>query len=281
MSPEKLIAAVLLISLTFGAGLEVNREHLITVLKNVGLLGRALLANFIIVPILGVLLVRLFALPSEIATGFLLMAIAPGVPFVLTNVRKRGGSLGLAVELALFMPLLSVFTVPLTAQLVLARQEVTEVPLEHVLVTLLLFQALPLLLGIAVAGRAPEAAERLDRIFRIIFLLSVLALVIVLAPQLAHSVATVYGSRGMLAMLCLVLLSMVTGWALGGPARETRRILGIATTLRNIGLAALIATTAFPGTQVPAAVLAYLLIQMLVGTIIGFYFARTVERAPA
>ncbi len=30
------------------------------------------------------------------------MAIAPGVPFVLAQVRKRGGRLGFAVELALY-----------------------------------------------------------------------------------------------------------------------------------------------------------------------------------
>lgn len=281
MSPEKLIAAIVLVSLTFGAGLQVDRENLIAILRRVGLLGRALLANFIIVPIIGVLLARLFALPPEIATGMLLMAIAPGVPFVLTNVRKRGGSLSLAVELAMFMPILSVFTVPITAQFVLPHGEAANVPLGHFVVTLLLFQAVPLLLGIMVAYRLPKLAPRLEQIVRITFYVSVIALVVVLARQLGESVATVYGSRGMVAMLCLVLLSMLTGWALGGPARETRRVLGMATALRNIGLAAVLATNGFAGSQVPAAVITYLLIQMIVVTIIGLYFARTSEKAPA
>jgi len=103
MSPEKLVAVVVLVALTFGAGMQVDRDHLVSLLKNVGLLGRALLANFIIVPILGVLLALVFRLTEhseQVATGFLLMAIAPGVPFVLSSVRKRGGRLSLAVELA-------------------------------------------------------------------------------------------------------------------------------------------------------------------------------------
>jgi bile acid:Na+ symporter, BASS family len=140
MSPEKLIAAAVLVSLTFSAGLAVNREHLFAIFKDVGLLGRALLANFVIVPILGVLFVKLFALPPAIATGVLLMAIAPGVPLVLIQVRKRGGSLGLAVELSLFLPLLSIVTVPLTAKLVLPPDAVARLPLGQFFVTLLLFQ---------------------------------------------------------------------------------------------------------------------------------------------
>ena len=43
---------------------------------------RVVLANFIVVPIIGVFVVRVFALDDLIAVGILLMAIAPGVPFL-------------------------------------------------------------------------------------------------------------------------------------------------------------------------------------------------------
>ena len=52
MKPEQLLAALMLVSLTLGTGLQVDRDHLKAILKNVGLLGRALLAKFIIVPAL-------------------------------------------------------------------------------------------------------------------------------------------------------------------------------------------------------------------------------------
>jgi bile acid:Na+ symporter, BASS family len=279
MNPEKLLAAIMLVSLTFGAGLQVDREHLKAILKNIGLLGRALLANFVIVPILGVLLARLFRLPPGIATGFLLMAIAPGVPFVLASVRKRGGRLALAVELAIFLPLLSIVTVPLTAAWVLPASAEAQIPVARFALTLVLFQLVPLLLGIAVGGRLPALAARLGRSLQIVFFLAVIGLLIVIAPSLAHNVSVVYGSNGMWAMLCLSLLSMAVGWLLGGPAREDRRVLGIGTTLRNIGLAALIATTSFRGTEVAAAVLTYLVIQMIVSSLFGIYFSRTAKTA--
>lgn len=275
MSPERLLAAIMLVSLTLGAGLQVDRGHLMTSLKNIGLLGRALLANVVIVPALGVLFARLFVLPPEVATGFLLMAIAPGVPFVLTQVRKRGGRLAFAVELALVLPLVSLVTVPLTAMLVLPAGAEARLPLSQFLLTLLLFQILPLCVGILIAARAPGAANRLGRPLQILFFAAAIALVVVLFPKLVSSVGLVYGSRGMWAMLCLVVLSLVTGWLLGGPQREDRRVLAIGTTLRNVGLCALIVTTSFRSPLVIATVLTYFIFQFVINALVGVFFMRT------
>src|SRR5579863_2411690 len=119
VNPAKIVAIVLLVSLMLHTGLLVNVAHLKTALRDVGLLARAFLANFVIVPLLGVLFARVvFHLSDPIATGVLLMAICPGVPFVvLSGGRRKGGSLGLAVELAFLLPLVSVVTVPITARL--------------------------------------------------------------------------------------------------------------------------------------------------------------------
>jgi bile acid:Na+ symporter, BASS family len=103
----------------------------------------------------------------------------------------------------------------------------------------------------------------------------------VLFPTIVHSMDTVYGSRGMMAILILVLLSMVTGWLLGGPEPEDRRVLGIGTTLRNVGLCALIASTNFPRTPVVAAVLTYFVFQFVVTTLFGAYFGRRAREAAA
>jgi BASS family bile acid:Na+ symporter len=209
------------------------------------------------------------------------MAIAPCAPFVLLNVRKRGGRLGLAVALEFLLPLLSVVTVPLTAHFVLPAEAAARLPLAKFLTTLVLFQLLPLLAGIAVSARLPALAPKLARGAQILFLVSVLALLVILAPKVVADVASVYGSHAMWAMLCIVILSMLTGWLLGGPAREDRRVLGTVTTLRNIGLGASIATTSFPGTLVISAVLTYFVFQFVFVSIVGVYFSRKPEPAGA
>ncbi|HEY1656162.1 MAG TPA: hypothetical protein VGF86_13720 [Candidatus Tumulicola sp.] len=277
MNPEKLAAAVMLISLTFGAGLQVDWGNFLAILKNVSLLARALIVNFAIVPLFGIIIARGFGLPDHVATGFLLMAIAPGVPFILMSVRKKGGRLSLAIALAVLLPLISIVTVPLMAQFVLPSKAAADLPIQQFVVTLLLFQLLPLLLGMLVGVQLPSIARRLAPIFQILFFASLIALVAILAPKLGPSITVIYGSKGMLAMLCLVLLSLGSGWLLGGPAREDRRVLGTGTALRNIGLCALVAATSFKDQRVTAAVLVYFLIQFLVTTIAGAYFKRTAE----
>ena len=69
MKPENIAAIVTLVSVMLGAGLEINVEHLVDALKNYGLLARALVANFIVVPIFAVLLARAFHLDEYIAIG--------------------------------------------------------------------------------------------------------------------------------------------------------------------------------------------------------------------
>lgn len=273
MDPAKLAALVLLVTLMLHTGLQVDREHLTAVLKNYGLLGRAFLANFIIVPIIGVVLVRLAHLSDPLATGVLLMAISPGVPFVvLSGGRKKGGSLGLAVSLAFLMPLLSIVTVPITAQFVLPGSE--HISANSIVLSLVVFQLIPLLLGILVRGRAPGLAARLERPLGIVVLVAVVVLLGLLARQIGGAIASVYGSLGILTMIAIVALSLVTGWALGGPQREFRRTLGIGTALRNIGLAVVVATS-FGGGLVAAAVMTYLVVQFVVVSLVGVFFTRT------
>src|SRR5262245_65484667 len=58
--------------------LETTRMEIIQTLGHLNLMGRALLANFVIIPIIGIIIARFFDLPPEIRTGFLLLAMAPG-----------------------------------------------------------------------------------------------------------------------------------------------------------------------------------------------------------
>ena len=275
MTPVKIVAAVMLVSLMLNAGVQCDRAHLVAVLKNYGLIGRALLANVVIVPILGVLAVRLFAVPNEVATGLLLMAIAPGVPFAVFSAgRKKGGSLGFAIALAFILPLVSIVTIPLTDNLVLPTGGLGRVPTANFLTTLVLFQLIPILAGIAIANWFPAVADKIARPSGLLFVITVVILLILLAPDIAKSIASVYGSRGMLAELFVIVLSVAAGWLLGGPELEHRRTLGLVTALRNIGLCALIAAANFPGTLVTAAVMTYLIVQIIVTAIVGSFMKR-------
>jgi BASS family bile acid:Na+ symporter len=288
MHPEKIAAVVTLVSLMLSAGLEINVEHLVAALKNYGLLARALVANFIVIPVFGVLLARAFHLDEYIAIGFVLMALAPGVPFLVrAGGRTPGGSLGFAAMLAFVMPALSIVTIPLTARFIFSAGLIAPgdvagtVPFGRIVGTLVGFQLVPLLVGLATANGAPKLAAKLRRPLTILFLVAVVALLAILSPALVKAVASVYGSRVMWASLVLVLLSVGTGWILGGPEAQYRRTLSIATTLRNIGTCAVVATAVFPGTLVAPTVLTYFIIQFVISMIFRVLFHRAATHAAA
>ena len=62
-------------------GLEVTGRQVVRALADVTLMGRALAANLICVPLLGLVLVWLFPMPPDAAAGVLILAAAPGAPF--------------------------------------------------------------------------------------------------------------------------------------------------------------------------------------------------------
>ncbi|MFY9739716.1 MAG: hypothetical protein WAK11_11780 [Candidatus Cybelea sp.] len=288
MNQEKIAAIVMLVSVMLSAGLEINVEHLLAALKNYGLFARALLANFIIIPIFGVLLARAFHLDQYIAIGFVLMALAPGVPFLVRAAgRTPGGSLGFAAALAFVMPAISIITIPVSARFIFAAgliapaEAAGHIPFGRIAVTLIVFQLVPLLAGLLIADRAPNLATRLRRPLLLLFFLAIVALLVILGPTLVKAIASVYGSRVMWATLVLVLLCVGSGWILGGPSIQYRRTLSIATMLRNIGTCAVVATATFPKTLVAPTVLTYFIIQFLISIVFRVYFHRGAVRASA
>jgi hypothetical protein len=68
LSPlARFLTYLFLVTVMLSVGLQVTGGQLLGALKNARLLGRALVANLIVVPILGPVLVRLFPMPPDIA----------------------------------------------------------------------------------------------------------------------------------------------------------------------------------------------------------------------
>jgi bile acid:Na+ symporter, BASS family len=278
----QIAAMIMLVSLMLSTGLQCDRKALMTVLKDYGLLSRALLANFVIVPLFGVGLVRLFQLDGGVATGFLLMAIAAGAPFLTRSAgAKSGGSMGFAIALAFIMPAVCIVTVPITAQLVLAPGADAQLPFWPFALKLVALQLVPLLVGLWIADSSTTLAAKLRMPLTVLLYAAILVLLVHLVPALFKSVAAVWGSHGIDAMLVIVPLSIATGWLLGGPQTDYRHTLSIATGIRNTGLCILVATTSFPSSIVGATVLTFFLVQFVMGFAFRAILHRTAPRAAA
>ena len=125
-----------------------------------GLIGRALLANVVLVPMAAVLLVRLLDMPLALATGLFLAAAAPGAPFAPKLAEQSRGPYPVAVGLMFVLAMVSVVTTPATVAFGLPTEGGAEIYFWPIFIVLVLVQSLPLIVGVTVNSRWPDSTQR-------------------------------------------------------------------------------------------------------------------------
>jgi len=279
MALPKILAMVMIVSVMLGGGLAVDLSQIAKTLGDYGLLARALLINFVLVPLFAIVLVRALHVESGVATGIVLMSMAPGVPFIVNTAGgKQGGSLSLVLTIAFCFSAISVVTIPLCLPFALP-DVAAALPIAKFLTTLALFQLAPLIIGALVPPRlSEEGRAKAGKVLQLVFIAAALALLIVAFPKVVSSISAVYG-YGQLAIIAAIgLFSIGAGWLMGGRDREYRRTLSIATAMRNIGLCALVGTdSAFAGTLVLPTILTYFVVTFLLTLPLSAYYARNKE----
>ncbi len=225
------------------------------------------LANFIVVPAMGVVLVRALGLQRDAAIGLILLAAAPFAPVVPVFARLARADLALAAGLTSVFPVLSVLLTPVVCAVALRAVPDAGAIQFHMLGVLLILGAtitLPLAVGMAIHHRAPRWGQRLLRPVEVVSeATGALALAFVTVTEFQSVLET--GWRSMLAMGLLSELSLLLGYGLGKGAVGSRRVVALGTSNRNIALALLVALQSFAGTPVVPAVVANGLLLILLG----------------
>ena len=267
---SKSLAIAFLVCMTMSLGLEVTWRQLLTLLRDKGLLFRALAANLILVPLLGLALVRVFPLPLDFANAFLILAAAPGAPMSLRYTRNQDDDAPFAAALLFVLILAAICFTPLIAELILPAQTRLSVPYDRVATVALLYMVFPGLLGIAIQRWGGEETVMIRSVTFISARVFFLAWVILVTAEQSRAVRQL-GVPTLAAMASLIIGSMIIGWLLGGPQRENRRILATGTSMRNVGLCAVIAIESFPGTKVDIAIVAFSALMVTPNSLLLFY----------
>ena len=94
-------------------------------------------------------------------------------------------------------------------------------------------------------------------------------------------------ARGFAGMCVLVGVGVAAGWLLGGPSRDTRTAMAMATAVRNVGVSLVIATRTFPGTPAVTAATIFAIFQTVLMALVALAWGRLASasagttRAPA
>jgi BASS family bile acid:Na+ symporter len=254
-----LLVVVTLVEMMVAIGLGVSFTDLVGVVRNGRLVAKAVLANYVCVPAAAVGLLLLFHASAMAAAGYLILAVCPGAPYgpPLTAIAKGNvpASIGLMVVLAgssaLVGPLLLYLLLP-----VLAGDTPLHIHAGKMVGTLLATQLAPLCVGLGLRHWCPVLAARLQQPATLFSkVLNLLTVGGILATQ--YQLLAEIPLRAFVGMAFLLAASLAAGWLLGGPGSESRKAMGITTSLRNVGVGLVIATGAFAGTPAMTAVLAY------------------------
>ncbi len=264
-------------------GMGLTFAEVVGALRRVRILAVGLVVNFVAIPALVLLLVKVFAIDGPVAVGLLLCALAPGSGVGPLLVDYARGDVGLSVGLVLGLTFSSVVLTPIllgwwSGGDVGAALSATTWPTMRLI---LAFQAVPLVAGLLLRRYAESRTRRLQpwiaRIARWL-MLGIIAAYLITQGQLLLA----NGVRPFVVSVVAILVSFLVGWAPLLRARTERVSLGLTSMNRNLALAMLLAARLFPHPSTLAATLAYGLLMLIVAFAIAAWLRRStpaLERA--
>ena len=275
-----LLVPVTLIEMMLVIGMSVRHSEVLAVAQKGGLVIRAALANYVLVPAATVGLLLLFRANAMTSAGFLILAVCPGAPYGPPAVAIAKGNVSVAVGLMVLLAGSSAIVAPPLLQALLpmvAGVAPGSLSLGKMAMTLLITQLVPLCAGLGIRHWLARAADRLlkpAKALSALLNLTIVVLILIAQYQTLWSIRT----RGLIGMLTLLMVSLAIGFMLG--RGEDRKAMTLSTAIRNVGVGLVIATSAFAGSAALTAVLVYGLLQVIGTMLLAGLWARVTARRP-
>ena len=254
--------------LAMGAALTVSQ--IFDPLRNVRLVVLALVANFVLMPLGAFALAKVLWLDEPLGVGLLLLGCAAGAPFLPKLAQLAKGNLPFGVGAMVLLMVITVAYLPIVLPLLLPGVTVNPVKIAQSLVLLML---LPLAIGLFVKARYQATAARVKPALDWLSNVSLILLMVLITVVNFDKVLQVFGTRGILAGLLFIALGFCIGWLLGGPGKDTRTVLALATAQRNIAAALVVGSQSFSDPKV--------VVMVIVVAIVGLIILMPLSRALA
>jgi BASS family bile acid:Na+ symporter len=245
--------------------------------RHPGLLARSLLAMNVLMPLLALWLAIVFALHPAVKLALIALALSPVPPFLPHKMVRSGGHGSYVVGLFVAASLAAVVVVPVSVSLLGSLFGVPfKMPPIEIAKLVGASVLLPIGIGMSLRRLAPTGAARAaGPVTR----LATIVLVVALIPLLAGSwpaMRSLLGNGTLVAIVMMTLAGLGVGHLLGGPNRDDRVVLALATASRHPAVAISILTVNFPNEKiVPAAVV----LALIVSTIVSVPYTAWTKRA--
>lgn len=259
--------ALFIIMLGMGLGLTIADFKRILVDPKAVILG--LIAQLVLLPFVGFVLISFFSPEPEIAVGVMILAACPGGPTSNLMTYLAKGNVALSITLTAISSLITVFTIPLVVNLAmrtfLGAESALQLPLVETIIQIAVITLIPVSLGMVLHNKAPKFAASVETWVK---WLSLFFLGLIIAGLLVKERANVVDFFVQVGGItfALMVVSMSLGYAIATLAQLDKRSatsITIEVGIQNGTLAIAIASAANflnnPTMAIPAAIYALLM----------------------
>ena len=266
----------------FGMGMTLKLSDFKVVFTKPKAVITGILSQFIIMPLLAFLLVKIFNLDPALAVGVILVGSCPGGTSsnVMTYLAK--GDVALSVGMTACTTILAPVVTP--ALVLLLGGETINVSYVSMLMSIVQVVLVPIVLGFVINHFFEKFAQACAKVLPLVSVIAICLIIMAVVAANAAKIMTV----GWLIVI-VVMLHNLCGYALGygvgkvlGLSRDQMRTLSIEVGMQNSGLATSLATVHFatmPLAAVPGTV--FSVWHNISGAIYANILARTAKEEPA
>jgi predicted Na+-dependent transporter len=242
-------------------GMSLTMQQILQPLKNARLVILALVANFVLVPLLAYAITLVIPLQQDLRTGLIVLATAAGAPFLPKLVQGAKGNIAFGVGLMVLLMVVTIIYLPIVLPLLLPGASINPWDIAKSLIVLML---IPLAIGLMIKTHSPDVASNWQTVMNKISSLSLLILLVVGLGLNISNILNLIGSLGLLAVIIFVLGCLLIGLLLGGRDPGMRSVMGLGTAQRNVSAAILVSAMNFSGTNTLPFVLVAAIILLLI-----------------
>ncbi|MBB6345810.1 BASS family bile acid:Na+ symporter [Nonomuraea muscovyensis] len=232
------VTVIFIAATMFAAGLGATLPALRVVFSNVPLLLLVLLANLVVIPLLGWGVATLFGLPAAAFIALLLIASSPGGPFGAKLGMVQNGDVVAGAAMQVLLAAIGSITFGPTVNVILKAANVgggVSLDVATLMLTVAVLQLVPFVVGLVVRHYAPSTALSWHPVAATV---SNVTFLVVLAGMLVgnwRDVVALIGSRSLLAGCVFAVIAFALGTALATGPFERRTTMGGVAAVRNAG----------------------------------------------
>jgi BASS family bile acid:Na+ symporter len=251
---------VFVIGSMMSMGLSLTMTQIIEPLKNARLVILALVANFVLVPIVAYAITLVLPLNESLRIGLILLSTAAGAPFLPKLAQAAKGNTAFSVGLMVLLMVVTIVYLPIVLPLLLGDVDVNPWEIARSLIVMML---IPLAIGLFIRARYEETAASLQPTFGMASNIALLALTVLGLVLNFNSMIALVGSFGILAGIIFIVIALAIGYLLGGSEGGIRSVMGLGTAQRNISAALVVAAQNFD-----SSVVTYLMVIAIIGLVV-------------